>query len=116
MHEMAIAQGMLDIAHEELASHGCARLTLVRVDVGVLSGVVPDCLEQAFEALTRGTQDEGARIEIVRVPLRLRCVCGKEFASSGSPMDLPACPDCGEVFGHAVLSGKEMQISWIEGE
>ena len=116
MHEMAIAQGMLDIAREELARHGCTRLTLVRVDVGVLSGVVPDCLEQAFEALTRGTVDEGARLQIGRVPLRLRCLCGQEFESSGSPMDLPACPGCGEVFGHAVLSGKEMHISWLEGE
>ena len=116
MHELALAQGMLDIATEELARHNCKRLTLLRVNVGAMSGVVPECLEFAFTSLVQGTVHEGARLEIVKIPLKLKCVCGAEFEADNGPYDLPACPKCGEVFGHRVLAGKELQVDWIEGE
>ena len=54
MHELALAQGMLDIATEELSRHNCKRLTLLRVNVGAMSGVVPECLDFAFSSLVQG--------------------------------------------------------------
>lgn len=117
MHELALAQGMLDIAEEELARHNCTRLKLLRVQVGAMSGVVPDCLDFAFTSLVQGTRQEGARLEIEKIPLQLQCVmCGTDFEADGGPADLWTCPNCGEVFGHRVRAGKEMQIVWIEGE
>ncbi|WP_239407039.1 hydrogenase maturation nickel metallochaperone HypA/HybF [Desulfovibrio sp. An276] len=116
MHELALAQGMLDIATEELSRHNCKRLTLLRVNVGAMSGVVPECLDFAFSSLVQGTVHEGARLEIVKIPLKLKCICGEEFEADNGPFDLPACPKCGEVIGHRVLAGKEMQVDWIEGE
>ena len=49
MHELAIAENMLKIAEEELARHGCTKLTLLRVEVGALSGVVCESLAFGFE-------------------------------------------------------------------
>ncbi len=117
MHELALAQGMLDIAEEELARHNCTHLKLLRVQVGAMSGVVPDCLDFAFTSLVQGTKHDGARLEIEKIPLSLQCImCGTKFVAEHGPGELPACPHCGEVFGHKVLAGREMQIVWIEGD
>ena len=117
MHELALAQGMLDIALEELARHNCTRLKLLRVEVGALSGVVCESLSFAFESLVKGTVHEKAVLDIVRIPLKLRCgSCQCEFEGEHGPGELSACPQCGEVLGHTVLSGRQMQVTWLEGE
>ena len=41
--------------------------------------------------------------------------CGKEFEGDAGVGALSPCPDCGEVLGHSVLSGKELRVTWIEG-
>ncbi len=117
MHELALASGMLDIARDELARHNCTRLKMLRVQVGAISGVVSDALAFGFENLIAGTEHEGARLEIEPVPLRLACgSCGTEFDGASIAKELTPCPGCGEVFGHKVLQGKELQVVWIEGE
>lgn len=117
MHELALAEGMLDIARDELARHGCSRLKLLRVEVGAISGVVVDSLVFGFESLIRGTAHEGAVLDIIRVPLRLRCgMCGEQFEGETFAGEITPCPKCGEVFGHAVLTGKELRVVWLEGD
>lgn len=117
MHELSLAEGMLDIASQELAKHGCTRLKLLRVEVGALSGVVPEALEFGFSSLVRDTPNADAVLEIVRVPLKLRCLmCGEVFESRARPGELSACPKCGEDIGHEVLQGKEMRVVWLEGD
>ena len=116
MHELAIAQNILDIAEDELARHNCTKLTLLRVEIGAISGVMVDALEFGLQCLVKGTPHESAVFDIVRVPLRLRCgSCGKEFEGDAGVGALSPCPDCGEVLGHSVLSGKELRVTWIEG-
>lgn len=117
MHELAIAESILKIAEEELRSHGCTRLKSLKVTVGVLSGVVPESLKFGFDALVRGTVHEGAALEIIPIPLKLRCgSCGAEFEGEREVGELSPCPSCGEMLGHSVLTGKELQVSWLEGE
>lgn len=115
MHEMAIAQSLLSMAEEEIARQGCTRLELVRVDYGALSGVVPESLQFSFEVMTKGTPHEGARLELVRLPLRLRCAfCGEVFGGEGQEALWQPCPGCGEQFGHVVEQGKELILSHLE--
>ena len=70
MHEMSIAQSILDIALEEIAKQGCDRLDLIRVECGALAGVVPDSLQFCFEALVQGGPHAAARLELVTIPDR----------------------------------------------
>ena len=120
MHELAIAENMLKIAEEELARHGCTKLTLLRVEVGALSGVVCESLAFGFECLVKGTLHEGCTLDIVPIPLKLRCgACGLVFdgpGGIGGMGELSPCPGCGEVLGHEVLQGREMRVVWLEGE
>ncbi|MDY5430166.1 MULTISPECIES: hydrogenase maturation nickel metallochaperone HypA [Desulfovibrio] len=112
---MSIAQSILDIALEEIAKQGCDRLDLIRVECGALAGVVPDSLQFCFEALVQGGPHAAARLELVTIPLLLRCsTCGQTFGGEGQEALWQPCPACGALTGHTVEQGKELQISHLE--
>ena len=77
MHELAISQSVVDAV---LARTGDARVTVVRLDVGRLSGVVPDALRFCFDLVADGTPLAGAELRIAEPPGRARCAtCGADF-------------------------------------
>jgi hydrogenase nickel incorporation protein HypA/HybF len=117
MHELAIAQSLVDLIAQELSKHGAVRLIKVRIKYGALSAVVPDALQLSFEALTRDTAMEGAVLETEEIPLLVRCrQCSMEFSpEEGDTMIMP-CPRCGAEFGHEVVTGRELYLDQIEAE
>lgn len=113
MHEMSIAQSIVQIVEEEMAKHPGAKLTKISILNGALAGVITDALTFAWEAVTIGTELEGSIMAVKEVPIKVRCGgCGKEFF----PEDklYMACPDCDLEIGHEVLQGKELQIENLE--
>ena len=58
MHEVGIAQSILDAVEVEMRPHPSARPVKVAVKVGAMSGVDRDSLEFCFEAIKRGTAFE----------------------------------------------------------
>ncbi|ACV67746.1 hydrogenase maturation nickel metallochaperone HypA [Desulfohalobium retbaense] len=117
MHEMSIAQSLVEILQDEMTKHGVSRLKRVKVKHGRLAAVVPEALDMAFQALTVETDMAGATLELEEVPVQVRCsACGAEFApEEASTLYLP-CPQCEEPFGHEILSGKELYIDELEAE
>ena len=114
MHEVAIMESM----HEQLTSlareHGASRVRRVAVEIGELSNVVPEMLEQAFLAF-REVEPllAGAEIEIRRVPLRVRCrACGAESAPEGFRIRCGACDGTGV----DVIQGEELLLRDVEME
>jgi hydrogenase nickel incorporation protein HypA/HybF len=65
MHELAIIEGVIDTVTERLPD---AQITCVRLEIGALSGVVPDALRFSFELATEGTNLHGADLEIAEIP------------------------------------------------
>ena len=115
MHEMSIAASLLSMAREEAAKSGCARLVSVTVRYGQISGIMPEALQFAFEALTSSTVDEGAKLVLEKVPLKMRCVfCRQTFEPDEASDGLAPCPGCGEIFGHVVEQGRELLLARIE--
>ncbi|MBO0770446.1 MAG: hydrogenase maturation nickel metallochaperone HypA [Actinobacteria bacterium] len=107
MHELAIAQGIIDTVTGRLPG---SRVSLVSLEIGPLSGVVPDALLFCFDLATEGTGLAGARLEISEPPARCRCrECGSEFAPDG-PILL--CP-CGSADAE-VLSGQDLRITAVK--
>jgi len=113
MHELGIAQSLLDRMKEESKHHGGARITKVGVRIGELSGVDPDALSFGFEALLKDTPLEGAVLEIDFRRRMQRCgACGCEFETDAI---LTACPDCRSQ--HTIcIAGDELDIVFIELE
>ncbi|HYG35135.1 MAG TPA: hydrogenase maturation nickel metallochaperone HypA, partial [Clostridia bacterium] len=64
MHELSIMDSALNLALDQARKAGAKRICGIRLRIGALSGVVPEALEFAFEALVTGTLAEGAKLSI----------------------------------------------------
>ena len=111
MHEFSIMQSALNQALREARLAGAVRVHEIRLRIGVLSGVVPEALQFAFEALTPGTAADGASLAIDEVPARFWCAsCAREFVS---PKLYSECPDCGQT-STELRAGRELELSSME--
>jgi len=109
MHELAIATNIIAIAEENANGARILRLTL---EIGCLSGVVPDAIQFCLEACSPGTLLEGARLEIAEIPGLGRCAqCGAEIT-----LELPygVC-HCGST-RLEIIRGQELAIKELELE
>lgn len=111
VHELSIMQSALSVALESARQAGASRVHAIRLRIGALSGVVPDALEFAFEALTPGTLAESAKLMIEDVPARFWCqACTREFQSDNL---FAECPDCHALSGD-LRAGREMEVASLE--
>jgi hydrogenase nickel incorporation protein HypA/HybF len=113
MHEMSIAQSVLDIILQESRNHKLDRVLSVALKVGELSAVESESLQFCFELVSKGTLVEGARLDIERVQVTCRCRdCGLDFTVEEL---IFSCPACGGV-GVEMLSGRELSVESFEAE
>jgi len=113
MHELALTQGIVDLATQVGRREGLHRISRVVVEVGVAAAVVPDALTFCFEIVAADTIARGADLVIETVGLRAACrACGTEFEPASL---VSACPDCGE-YGPRLLSGRELRVKSLDGE
>ena len=73
MHELSIAQSLIDLACEAALREGADRIERLNLRIGRLSGVVREALEFSFELAAEGTLCEGAILEIEDVPIAVMC-------------------------------------------
>lgn len=93
MHELSIIANLYEIMEEKAKEQGGKKITFVKLQVGILSGVVPDFLETAFEIFKKDTMASDAALEIENVPLKIRCTdCGNENTSDEL---IFVCKKCG---------------------
>jgi hydrogenase nickel incorporation protein HypA/HybF len=113
MHELSIAQSIVDSAREQAAAHGGRRVLRIGVRVGDLSGVAGDALQFCFGMTVKDTDLDGATLELEAVPVLYRCAaCAHEFR----PVEfLARCPACGGD-GAAMIAGDELGLSFLELE
>lgn len=111
MHELSIMQSALSQALDQARQAGAVRVHEIRLRVGALSGVIPDALQFAFEALADGTLAEGARLTIEHVPARFWCAtCNREFEAGTL---FAECPDCHHPSGK-LCAGRELELASLE--
>jgi len=73
MHELSIVANLFELLKEQAKEAGAQKITLVKLKVGVLSGVVPELLQTAFDIYKKDTIATEAELIIETVPLRLLC-------------------------------------------
>jgi hydrogenase nickel incorporation protein HypA/HybF len=112
MHELAIAQSIVDVVGTWATECNAARVKSVRLQIGEASGVVTDSLSFCFEMLTSFDPVlAGAQLSIDVLPHRARCRhCAKEFAIANF---VARCPTCDE-WTSEIISGTELQILDME--
>ncbi|MGA1845046.1 MAG: hydrogenase maturation nickel metallochaperone HypA [bacterium] len=113
MHELSIAQSLLEIIEQESAPFGNTKVLSVTLRIGKLSGIVPDALQFAFETITQGGVAEGALLFIEEVPIMIKChECGELFTAEHPFM---VCPRC-EGLDVEMVSGRELEVKELEIE
>jgi len=112
VHELSVAQRLVELVCEELRSEGDCRVTAVHLRLGPLSGVVAEALLFAFDSATAGTPLNGAKLEIEPVDPAVYCPgCGQEQPLAS--VQRIACKVCGTVTPH-VVRGREMEVTHVE--
>lgn len=109
MHELAITQSVVDMVVERMAGR---RVATVHIQVGRLSGVVPDAMLFCWDLATAGTALEGAVLDIDAPPGAGHCrTCEANFT-----LDQPIllCP-CGSA-DVQIVAGQELRVTSVEVE
>ena len=108
MHELSLVQSVVGAVAERTAP---TRVTVVRLEIGRLSGVVVDSVRFCFEWVAEGTTLAGARLEVTGPAGHARCRdCAREF-DADDPIVL--CPGCGGA-DVSVLAGRDLRITSVE--
>lgn len=114
MHELSIAASIVDAAVESVAAYPGARVTAVRLRVGVLAAVVEDALQFCWEIATEGTPLAGAALQVRTLPVVVHCAaCHAESMLDG--VQSFRCPLCGRLAAE-LRQGRELEIESIEIE
>jgi hydrogenase nickel incorporation protein HypA/HybF len=111
MHELSIAQALVEQVEAVAAKEQASRVARVSIVVGALSGVDPEALRAAFPLVAEGTVAGGAELEIEQVAARVSCrVCGRESAAEGFFM---VCGACGSK-DVELSAGRELNFKSVE--
>jgi hydrogenase nickel incorporation protein HypA/HybF len=113
LHELSVATQIVGIVKRVMEEHSATRVGEVTVDVGTLSCIDGSSLEFCFEAITKGTDMEGARLKIEEITPKAKCrTCNREYDVRRDDF---RCRFCGsEDFD--VLVGSEISIRQVEVE
>jgi hydrogenase nickel incorporation protein HypA/HybF len=113
MHESSLAISIFDIAQTQCRERGCTAVDSITVRLGKASGVLPESLEFAFNALKENTLASKAKLVFEIVPVGGTCrSCKKEFEALDKPYVL-SCPHCGST-EFEITKGREMEIVSLE--
>ncbi|MBI4725329.1 MAG: hydrogenase maturation nickel metallochaperone HypA [Rhodomicrobium sp.] len=111
MHEMSLCQGVVQILEEQAAAHAYSRVKTVRLEIGPFAGVEPEALRFCFDAVTRGTLAENARLDIVTSTASAWCFSCEETVPVNDRQ--AECPNCGS-HQLQVTGGDELRIKELE--
>lgn len=111
MHELSIAQSILDIVHSHVPAPQLPRVREVKLKVGELAGVVTESLAFCFTALVHETDLASATLVIDTIPYRVHCrTCN---ATTHATPGFRPCPRCGGT-DTTLVSGTELHVLEIE--
>ena len=112
MHELGIVFYIIDDVKEAATNAKATRVSRVTLQLGEVSGVVPNLLTSAWEwASKREPLVENAALEVEEIPAVTYCEgCASEYPTVAHGK---ICPNCGSDKTY-LLYGREVMIKEIE--
>jgi len=111
MHELSIAMNIIDIVEEEMNKYHATNVGKIELEIGSLSGVVPEMLEFALKESMQDHPVKHAKIVINHIQAEGKCEqCGltQKIETFYDP-----CSHCGN-YNLTIKSGRELNIKSIE--
>ena len=110
MHEMSIAQSILQIVAAEAKKAGVDRVAGVELDIGKLAGIEYPSLEFAMKVIAPGTAMDSCRLIINKPDGKARCNdCHLTFTTGTNSTP---CPGCGS-YSYEITGGREFSVRSI---
>ena len=92
MHELGICDAMLKMVRGIMKDEEITQVQRITVEVGTLSGVMPDYLADCWVAVTDGTELQEAEFVIEELTGTAACMdCGEEFPADLNDLSCPKC-------------------------
>jgi hydrogenase nickel incorporation protein HypA/HybF len=110
MHELSLAQNILDIVREYLPNQQ-KTLEEVHVQIGSLMAVVPDSLIFCYETLVHNTPYAASKMVVHILPVK--AICNLCNTVTEVKNDIFICPECGAK-DLKTLQGNELIVSHLE--
>lgn len=113
MHEMSLAESVLQIVEDAARAEGLQRITEIRLEIGKLSGVEPEALRFCLDVVLKNSLAGAARVEFIEVPGKGHCLDCRD--------DIPVtalfepCPRCGG-YQIELTGGREMRVKDLLAE
>ncbi len=119
MHELGIVYHIMREVEDVARQNGIARVSGVTLQLGEVSGVVPELLQDAWRWSADRTETcAGAELAIETLPARTRCnACGEIYATVEHGRICPACQsDSTELVCGQEIAIKEIEVPDDAGE
>jgi len=113
MHEMSLAQNILDIVQKTASAHRVKRIVRISIRAGQLRGIVPEQLKFCFGFVAKDSAAEGADLVVHTLPIQAACKQCKELFFVKEYVFV--CPACGSEKVD-VKQGMELLVENIEVE
>ena len=107
MHEMSLAESVLQIIEDASRIQQFHRVRTVVLEIGALAAVEPDAMRFAFDAVMRDTLADGARLELIEMPGQGRCTACSLTVALQEQYGL--CPECGSP-RIEIVAGRQMRV------
>jgi hydrogenase nickel incorporation protein HypA/HybF len=113
MHEMSLADGVLQVIEDSAKANGFARVKTVWLEIGALAGVEVEAMRFCFDAVVKDSIADGTRLEIIETPGQGWCMaCAKTVPIS---QRFDPCPECGD-YQVQPTGGLELKVRELEVE
>lgn len=109
MHELGIVLGLFDLLEEIMQEQELKKISTVTLEIGELSGVLPDYLNECWNAARLSGTFEETELEIITIPAVAKCSCGKEYELMKNNR---VCPACNKT-DYEIKSGRQFEIKQI---
>lgn len=111
MHEMSLAQNILEIVDEILSEENHSELKEVVVDIGELIAVVPESLQFCYSALIEQTAYRKSKLTINILPIKAMCkTCHRQVKVDKFYF---VCPQC-QSQELEIIQGQELHVRYLE--
>jgi hydrogenase nickel incorporation protein HypA/HybF len=113
MHEYSIVQSLIESCGEHAKKNSASKVTKVVVKIGVMSGVEPYLLEEAFNTFKDDTICDNC--EFVMNIQKVKIECKSCQVTSELKKNEYKCPNC-EGVDIKIIDGEEMFLMQLEME
>lgn len=110
MHELGVVLEIFELVEEIMQEQDLKKVASVTVDVGELSGILPDYFKECWNAARLGSVFENTEMILNIIPATAKCACGEVYELNKCGR---ICPKCKKT-DYEITGGREFMVRQIE--